>query len=76
MEDSNRRLRAEARRQGAILHKTTLRPRETDLTPIKGVEAISLVASLTRESWSLAGREYPKYTRQEIPCRLVPGRLT
>jgi hypothetical protein len=76
MEDANRRARAEARKTRAILNKARLAPRETDLTPIAGADAISLVASLTRESWSLAGRDDPTYTRREIPCRMVPGRLT
>jgi hypothetical protein len=76
MEDAERRMRAAARRSRAILHRTRLEPTEKDLTPIAGADAISLVASLTRESWSLARREDPMYTRGEIPCRVVPGRLT
>jgi hypothetical protein len=76
MEDAKRRERAEARRSRMILHKIRLGDPEVDLSPISGAQAISLVASLTRESWSLAGHEYPTYSRREIPCRVVPGRLT
>jgi hypothetical protein len=76
MDDSQRRARAEDRAKRAILHKSHLGPREKDLTPIAGGEAISLLTQLTRESWSLSGRDLPTYARREIPCRLVPGRLT
>jgi hypothetical protein len=76
MEDPGRRARAEDRLTRAILHRTRLSSEEVDLSPIRGAEAISLVARLTRESWSLAKREEPKYSRQQIPCRFVPGRLT
>lgn len=48
--------------------------RETDLSPVAGAEAISLVTRLTRESWSLTGRPEPEYVRSAIPCRFVPRR--
>lgn len=71
-----RRARADARRDRATLRKTVLLPVESDLSPIEGPEAVSLVARLTRESWSLSGSTAPTYTRQQIPCKFVPGRLT
>lgn len=76
MEDAKRRERAAARMQRATLHRTSLGDGEQDLSPIAGAEAISLLTALSRESWSLTGRELPTYTRGEIPCRTVPGRLT
>lgn len=76
MEDAKRRVRAVARRGRAILSRTHLGDIEQDLSPVTGPEAISLLTALSRESWSLTGRELPTYTRREIPCRAVPGRLT
>ena len=76
MEDAKRRERAAARRGRAILHRTHLGDIEPDLTPIAGADAISLVTALSRESWSLKGRAVASYSRREIPCRAVPGRLT
>lgn len=34
-------------------------------------ERIALVWTLTRQQWAFAGREMPKYTRAEMPGRLV-----
>jgi hypothetical protein len=76
MSDAGRRERAEARRARAILRKSRLGPLEADLSPIRGVEALSLVHQLTMESWALSRREEPQYTREQIPWRFVPGRLT
>jgi hypothetical protein len=76
MSGEGRRQRAEARRRTAILRRTQLQDREEDLDPIYGAEALSLVERLTRESWLLSGRELPNYTRSQIVCRFVPGRLT
>lgn len=72
MEDAGRRQRAAARRARAVLHKTRLSPEERDLAPVRGADAVSLVLRLTRESYSLAGLEEPKYTRDRIPCCFVP----
>ena len=72
MEDVGRRQRAEARRARAVLHKTHLSPNEPDLAPVCGPDAMSLVMHLTRESYSLAGLEEPKYTRDQTPYRFVP----
>jgi hypothetical protein len=76
MGDSLRQARAQARRERAILRKSQLRPREEDLTPLRGAEAVSLVHTLTMEGWSLARRELPSYSRDRMPYRFVPGRLT
>jgi hypothetical protein len=54
------------------LHKARLGEPEVDLDPVFGAEAISLVARLTRSSYSLAGHPTPTYTRATIPCRFVP----
>lgn len=71
MSDDGRKARAEARRLRAVLHKGTLQAREHDLDPLSGPSALSLVARLTDESWSLAGLPWPSYSRREIPCRFV-----
>ena len=76
MDNTDRQARAARRRQTALLHRTTLKRVEADLTPIAGIAGVALVARLTRESWSTAGRPIPVYTRKEIPVRFVPGRLT
>ena len=72
MQDVGRRRRAEARRARAVLYKTCLSPRERDLAPVRGPDAVSLVLHLTRESYSLAGLAEPSYAREQIPCRFVP----
>ena len=75
MEDDGRRARAESRRGKIVLRKTSLSD-DVDQEPVRGEEALSLVTRLTRESWSLAGLEEPAYSRRQIPCRTVPGRIT
>lgn len=70
--DSDRRLRAENRRQTAILSRATLGGIEPDPVPISGAEAVSLVERLTRESWTVAGRSLPTYSREQIPVSFVP----
>ena len=72
MEDAGRRARAEARRRRAILHKSSLQVCEADLSPVRGAEAVSLVARLAVESWAMAGRALPDYSRDRIPVRFVP----
>jgi hypothetical protein len=74
MSEAARRARADERQSRAILRKGRLQPREDDLTPIRGRDAIVLVQQLTAESWSLAGLEVPNYTRDSIPWRFVPRR--
>jgi hypothetical protein len=73
MDTDDRRQRAEERRQRAILQRVQLGGIEPDLDPIQGIEAISLAARLTRESWSISGRPWPRYRRGETPYRFVPG---
>lgn len=68
---SDRRTRAEQRRQRAVLRKTTLHAIEDDIVVVRGAEAVSLVHRLTVMSWSLASRTLPEYTRDRIPCRFV-----
>lgn len=68
--------RAEARRAGAVLNKPRLSADEAELSPVPGPDAIALAVRLTLESWSLTGEPEPNYTREQIPCRFVPGRLT
>lgn len=76
MDDKLRQGRAQARRERAIVRKARLQPREEDLTPLAGPAAVGLVHRLTMESWSLSGRELPSYSRDRVPFRFVPGRLT
>ncbi len=54
-----------------MLIKTRLGDEATDAAPIRGEAAVSLVLALTLESWALAGREVPTYTRAETPYRFV-----
>ena len=59
-----------------MLHRTQLAPLERDLDPLAGEAAVSLVAALSRESWSASGAAFPDYTRETVPVRFVAGRLT
>lgn len=72
MSESGRRARSEARRSRITLRKSSLRALEHDLSPVRGADAVSLVATLTREAWALAGRDEPRYTRDATPYRFVP----
>lgn len=53
------------------LAKTSLSDARTDVAPVRGEEALRLVAQLTEESWSAAGRPWPQYERSAIPVRFV-----
>jgi hypothetical protein len=68
--------RARVRRERMTLRKTHLGADEGDLSPTFGAEAVSLVARLTRTSYSLAGLPRPTYTRATMPCEFVPRRTT
>jgi hypothetical protein len=70
--DPGRRERAEARRARAVLRRTHLASHETDLSPIRGPDAIALAVRLTRESYSMAGQTEPQYMREQTPYRFVP----
>jgi hypothetical protein len=37
-------------------------------------ERLTLVAELTREMWTLTGREIPSYARSDMPVAVVPLR--
>ncbi len=54
------------------IRKTTLGD-DADGDVLRGPEAVSLVWSLTLQSWALAGKPVPSYPRSEIPVRFVPG---
>lgn len=71
--DAERRLRADARRRVATIRGASLDA--SDGGPegaISGAEAISLVTTLTRAAWSLAGRPFPSYARKDTPYVFVP----
>jgi hypothetical protein len=74
MSNNDRQQRAEERRRRAVLQRVQLGGIEPDLDPIQGIEAISLATRLTRESWSISGRPWPRYARADTPYRFVPGR--
>lgn len=68
--------RARQRRETMILRRTSLEDGEEDLTPVFGEEAISLVTQLTRESFGISGDGGRSYSRAQIPCVFLRGRLT
>ena len=70
---SEREARAALRRKTTILNRTRLGRVERDLTPLSGPEALSLVERLTRESWTAAGKTFPRYRRDQVPVHFVPG---
>jgi hypothetical protein len=76
MDLTEREARAARRRQSIVLNRTRLKRAESDLTPLSGLAAIALVQQLTRETWAIARKPIPTYSRKEIPVRFVPGRLT
>lgn len=73
MSGIDRKLRAEQRRIRAVIGRSRFGEIESDDVPIRGVDAISLVTALTREAWSLSGRIWPDYTRENTPYRFVAG---
>lgn len=58
------------RRARMTLHKSHLGEPERDFTPVSGPEALSLVASLTRECWAWRGEPLPETNRATF--RFVP----
>lgn len=70
--DAERSARAERRRERATIHRGRLGSAERDLGAVRGAEAVSLVAQLTREGWSESGQPMPAYRRPDIPVRFVP----
>jgi len=73
MSAEDRRARAEARRGRLSLRKASLGDAEHDFSPVRAEEAISLASALTAESWTVAGREIPRYVRADTPYRFVRG---
>jgi hypothetical protein len=71
-EASARQERARERRARAVLRRVPAGDEQADPCPIRGAAAMSLAARLTRESWSLAGRPIPDYSRAQTPYRFVP----
>lgn len=69
--DEDRRRRAAERRSRVVLRRSSL-GEERDLSPICGAEAVSLVATLTREAWALGGLPMPDYGRHQTPLCIVP----
>jgi hypothetical protein len=69
--DAERRSRA-AERRGRVSVRVTTTDDETDIVPpIKGLEAMSLAARITRDAWNLAGHPWPDYDRRNIPVRVI-----
>lgn len=53
------------------IRRTTVAGQADDPSPTFGAAAVSLVASLTRESRAEAGYAVPSYTRATMPVRFV-----
>jgi hypothetical protein len=68
--------RAQSRGERMTLRKSRLGEPEVDFSPTFGADGISLVYRLTLTSYGLAGAMHPAYSREQIPCRFVPRRLT
>jgi hypothetical protein len=45
---------------------------EYDFSPVRGVDAISLVTRLTRECWAIRGDAIDPLDRETIPVHFVP----
>ena len=71
-EELARKKRAAERSKVMVLHKTRLGEPEVDFTPVKGEAAISLATQLTVESFSLAGLDGGRHTRDRATVRFVP----
>jgi len=71
MSDVDRKLRAEHRRERMMIRRARFDSSESDIFPVRGIEAISLATSLTRESWSISGRQWPGYKRNDTPYLFI-----
>jgi len=71
MSDDERRERARERVSRMTLRKGRLDREPADPDVVRGEAALSLVATLSRESWSLARLPMPSYGRAEVPCRFI-----
>jgi hypothetical protein len=69
--EAERKKRADKRRKTMKVRFTTLDD-ETDPWPVYGVEGISLVTRLTRDTWNLARKPWPAYDREHMPVRCLP----
>ena len=69
--EADRRLRANTRRERMTLR--LIRSNGDDIEPsgLRGAEAVSLVAELTRRAWALSGRQGPTYRREDMPVTLM-----
>lgn len=72
MDGGSRRDRAAERTKVMVIRKGRLGQPEMDLTPVRGVEAVSLATRLTVESFSLAGISSAASSRDRIQVRFVP----
>jgi len=71
VEETNRKKRAELRRQQMTITHCRLEDSDIDPQPIFGAEAISLAAVISRQAWAFSGRPFPSYKRSEIPVRFI-----
>ena len=72
MDDVSRQKRAAERAKVMVIRKGRLGQPELDLTPVRGVDAISLTTRLTIESFSLAGIRSAAGSREGVHVRFVP----
>lgn len=72
IEERARRERAAKRVEVMVIRKGALGQPEVDLSPTRGVEAISLATRLSAQCFSLAGLAVASYSRTSLPVRFVP----
>jgi hypothetical protein len=72
MSEQDRRMRAVERQSRAVLRYATAGGVDPNVGDVWGEEAISLTTRLTEECWSLGGRPWPLYSRDDTPYRFVP----
>jgi hypothetical protein len=71
-DDLSRQKRAAERAKVMVIRKGRLGQPEMDLTPVRGVDAISLTTRLTIESFSLAGIGSAAVSRESVQVCFVP----
>lgn len=71
MSDEARRQRALERRNRIIIRRAP-HGSNVDVVPLSGAPAVALAAQLSRQAWTLAGRELPALHRSQLPYRFVP----
>jgi hypothetical protein len=72
MNGQSRRDRAAERGKVMVLRKGQLGQPDTDFSPVRGADAISLATRLTVESFSLAGIGSAAGSRDCVQVRFVP----